>query len=361
MKTKLKQYLSALFLLISLSVYSQTGIQCVECGGMNGNHKPTCSSYNRASSGTSTSGKLNFQEEIMMNLFSRLLTNSVKNNQQTEQQKAQKLAQEKRDEDMRQQRLAILLTKQKRYNDSVAHARMMKDYKPLEGSSDLSYKGLDDNKPKQSIVHFNCKITSFQGKVIVLKSNGQQIILSETQSADLAPGDWIATGENSRIKLHYAFESGGKDMILHPKSAISIETGDNGDQEPNLMKGKMYMVDDDKFVQSKIAEMALDANNALANGLGNIKASLKNEMNRRIHIRTPSAVLADRGTEFTVNVDDFNVTEVNVKNGIVDLTNNLKNKTITLTEGTKGIVKATGEIIGPLEMNETQFDDKDDN
>ena len=78
-------------------------------------------------------------------------------------------------------------------------------------------------------------------------------------------------------------------------------------------------------------------------------------------IRSPTAVCAVRGTEFTIQVDEFDNTEVNVKNGIVDLTGNLMNGTITLTAGTKGIVKATGEILGPLKMDEKQFDNRDNN
>src|SRR5512140_3712983 len=186
---KTKYYLFVLFLLVSLNIYSQVQIphlgdpQCVECGGKNGNHKTSCSYYNRAAKPSSASpcSSLNLQQQIMLNIFSGMLNNAVNNNNKSS---AQNLMQEQRDEAIRQQQLAILLAKQKRQNDSIAqanHDRMMKDYKPLEGSSDLSYKGLDD-KPKMAPVHFNCKITSFHGKVIVVKSNGQQIDLSEKQS-----------------------------------------------------------------------------------------------------------------------------------------------------------------------------------
>lgn len=182
---KSKYYVFALCLFMSVTIYSQvpavSGVQWVECGGMNGNHKPSCSSYNRGAKSSVLSGRLlNLKQEIMLNIFSGLLNNALNNNNKSN---AQKLEQEKCDEEIRQQQLAILLAKHKWYNDSIAqanHDRMMKGYKPLEGSRDLSYKGLND-KPKITPVHFNFKITSFSGKVMVVKSNGQQIALSETQ------------------------------------------------------------------------------------------------------------------------------------------------------------------------------------
>jgi hypothetical protein len=82
-----------------------------------------------------------------------------------------------------------------------------------------------------------------------------------------------------------------------------------------------------------------------------LKARIQNKI-IKMKVRTPIAVCGIRGTEFTVNVDDFSNTEVNVMDGIVDLTGNLKDNTITLTAGTKGIVKTSGEILGPLKIDE---------
>lgn len=354
---KAKYYLFALFLFVSANIYSQvpavSGAQCVECGGMNGNHKLTCRYYNGAAKPSASPGSsLNLQQQIMLNIVGGMLNNAMNNNNKAN-------AQQQQDEVMRQQQLAIMLAKQKNYNDSVAqasHDRMMKDYKPLEVSGDVSYKGLDD-KPKMALVHFNCKITSFSGKVMVVKSNGQQIALSETQSAEIAPGDWIATGENSRIKLHYALENGGEDIILSSKSVITIGINDDGTHSPTLMRGKMYAVNSRGIGQvSQEGGGIIDQATFEADKL---KAQIKNKI-IRMNVRTPTAVTSVRGTEFTVNVDDFNNTEVNVMDGIVDITGNLTNRTITLTAGTKGIVKTTGEIIGPLKMDKKQFKENDD-
>ena len=144
-------------------------------------------------------------------------------------------------------------------------------------------------------------------------------------------------------------------MILYPKSVITIGT-DNGSQVPNLMKGKMYMVDDEELVQAKLAEMALDANDAFNNSIGAVRKTTGRLIKNPKIIRTPNCLCSIRGTEFIVNVDDFENTEVNVKEGTVDLTGSLMDGTITLTAGTRGIVKGTGEILGPLQMDEQQFE-----
>lgn len=352
-----KYYLFALFLFISLNIYSQIQAprlgdpKCVECGGVNGNHKTSCSYYNRAAKPASASpgNSLDLQQQIMLNIFSGMLNNTVNNNNKSV---AQNLAQEQRAEAIRQQQLAILLANQQRLNDSISqanHGRMMKDYKPLAGSSDLSYKGLDD-KPDMAPVRFNCKITSFQGKVIVVKSNGQQIALSETQLADIGPGDWIATGENSRVKMHYVFENGGEDITIGSKSVLTIGIYDDGTHSPTLMRGKMYAVN-----QSGARQVYQEGDGIIdqaAFEADRLKEKIKNKI-IRMNVRTPTAVCGIRGTEFTVNVDDFSNTEVNVMDGIVDLLGILKDNTITLTAGTRGIVKTSGEIFGPFKIDKT--------
>jgi len=353
---KIKYYLSALFLLLSIYGFSQSGIECVECGGMNGNHKTTCSSYNRSSSRTS-SNKTSFEKDIMLNIFSTTLNNLFSNKPSASQPNAQDREKAKLQETQRLQALAALLAKQKQYNDSIAeakHNRMMKDYKQLEGGGDLKFKTLDDNTWKQS-VHLNCKITAIKGEVTVLKLNGKKNLLSETQSVDLVPGDWIATGNNSRLKMHYAFENGGEDIILGQETVINIITNEDGVHVPKLMKGDMYVVNNK--LKEYLADKLLDKKNELTN-----ESPIMQKLRKKLgEVRTPNAICGVRGTEFTVYVDEFDNTEVNVKNGIVDLTGNLMNGTISLTAGTKGIVKGTGEIVGPLKFDEKQFDNNNKN
>ena len=314
---------------------------------------PVYKSYHSANNGNASGNKTSFEQQIMLDIFSNALTSLLSSNKPNEQDKEKIRLEEER----KQKALAVLLAKQKRYSDSIAQAKhdiMMKAYKQLDGSGDLKLKTLDDEW--KSSTHYTCNITAFKGDVSVYKTNGKRISLSADQTVELAPGDWIKTGTDSRLKLHYAFEKGGEDIILGSNTTINIVSNEDGTQVPKLMQGDMYVVNN--MVTEKIANTVLDAKDELKKDVNGL---LGGRFKARFKIYTPTAVCAVRGTEFTLHVDEFDNTEVNVKNGLVDLTGNLINGTIILTAGTKGIVKATGEILGPLKMDEKQFDGWNDN
>ena len=320
------------------------------CGSPASAHtNPSCPvyiGYHSGKGGGTIVNKTSLEQDILVNLFSGLLNNLISGSSKQDKEK------ERLEEEQQQKTLAMLLAKQMQYNDSIAqvnHNKMMKDYIQLEGKGDSKFIKLDDDSWKSSI-HFNCKITSFKGDVTVLKSNGERIVLSTTQSADLTPGDWIATGKNGRLKMHYAFEDGGEDIILGSNSAINIVTNEEGTHIPKLMKGNMYSVNNK--LKEELTEKTLDAKDELSKDIDKL-ATLKN----RFEVRTPAAICGVRGTEFTVHVDESDNTEVNVKNGIIDLTGNLIQGTIILTAGSKGIVKGTGVIVGPLKIDEKHFDE----
>lgn len=136
--------------------------------------------------------------------------------------------------------------------------------------------------------------------------------------------------------LHNDLENGGEDIILSSKSVITIGINDDGTHSPTLMRGKMYAVNSRWIGQ--VSQEGSGIINQATFEANKLKAQIKNKI-IRMNVRTPTAVTSVGGTEFTVNVDDFNNTEVNVMDGIVDLTGNLTNGTNTLTAGTKLLVK----------------------
>ena len=149
MKTKIRYYLSALFLLVSIYGYSQTGIECVECHGMNGNHKTWCKYYNPpVRSSSSSSSRQSVEQQVLQGAFQGLL-NSIfaPSTKQTEQDKLR--VQQEAEE--RNKIAALRAAALKRYNDSIQqiqHDKMMKSYKTLDnGAKDLTFKGLNDVKP----------------------------------------------------------------------------------------------------------------------------------------------------------------------------------------------------------------------
>ena len=333
------------------------GVPCSASASAHTNSScPVYQNYHSGRSGNASINKTSFEQEIMLNIFSKALNNLFSNNKPGELQPVgQDKNKERLEEEQRQKALAVLLARQKRYNDSVAqasHNRMMKDYKQLDGHGDLKFKTLDDDVWKPS-AHFNCKIVAYKGLVTVFKPNGQSTVLSAEQSVDLAPGDWITTGKEGRLKLHYAFETGGEDMILGSNSVLNIVTNEAGANVPKLQNGDMYVVSSN--VQEKLAGKTLDVQDELKNEKNRLLEMIKQRFPNKVEVRTPSASCGVRGTEFTVKVDEFENTEVYVTNGIVDLTGNMMNGIITLTAETKGIVKGSGEILGPLQITEKQF------
>ena len=309
---------------------------------------PNCPVYkNRvANSGSKTiSSSKSLETEIMGAIFQSMLSSSNINSAQSAKEK-QKL---EREEIERKNQLAIKQAKLKKYNDSIAQTqydKMMKDYKKLDGSKDLSYKGLDNEKKWAASIKFNCKITSFKGDVRVVKSDGSIRKLSENQSVDLSPGDWINTGKDSRLKLHYEFENDRKDIIIGQNSLVNIVTNEEGTQVPALIHGNTYVTN------SIVEDMSAGTQEELMNKLKGIQAHFA----RKFQIRTPTAVLGVRGTTLSVSQDSLSGTTLIVTKGVVDLTGLLMEQKITIEAGYKGIVTPSGEIIGPIKIEESEIE-----
>ncbi len=339
-------------------VYAQSvsGAQCVICGGMNGNHKTTCKYYNPSANSNSGSAGYTMEQEIMGTIFQSFLKSVFSSSGSDDAKSAEEIKKIEAEKQNRIKQLAVKQALLKKYNDSLAkaeHDKMMKDYKKLEGSGELNYKGLDDEKKLNASVKFNCKITSFKGEVKILKSDGKIVQLSENQSVDLEAGDWIATGAASNVKLHYSFEKGGEDVLLGQRSALTIVKNGEGESVPKLINGKLYSVNN--MVTEKIAEGNEAYNEAYDNVVGKTK-SLMNLIKIRTQIRTPTAVCGIRGTEFTMDVDSLGNTLVIVMEGLVDLTCTVNDSTITLSAGDKGIVNRNGEVFGPIKFENADID-----
>lgn len=312
---------------------------------------PSCPVYkNRvANSGSGTISSSKSMETAIMGAILQSMLSSSKNNSAKSAEEKLKL---EREEQERNKQLAIKQEKLKRHNDSIAqvnHGKMMKDYKKLDDGGELSYKGLDTEKKWKVSTNFNCKITSFKGEVSIFKSNGTVQKLSKDQSVNLAPGDWIYTGKDSWLKLHYEFEKGGKDMILGQNSFMNIVTNEKGTNVPNLVKGRTYVtnsvVDDiSAVVQEKII------------GLENELQKKKELLRQKFEVRTGIAIIATRGTTFSVSQDSLSGTTLIVTEGAVDLTGLLIEQKIIVEAGYKGIVTPLGEILGPIKIEEAEIE-----
>lgn len=89
----LKYLLSVLFFLLTLSVFSQTGIECDGCGGMNGNHQTSCQYYNPPSKSTSGSSGTSLETQIMGAIFQSLIQSAFSTEKTTTEPTAEEKAQ----------------------------------------------------------------------------------------------------------------------------------------------------------------------------------------------------------------------------------------------------------------------------
>jgi len=219
------------------------------------------------------------------------------------------------------------------------HDQMKQEYKTI-GETDTPYKSLDDKKTFTPI-KFACKITSFSGYVNIKRANGEQFQLGDDANFDLRVGDRIITGENGKIKIHYDFENGGKDVVIGNSSDLRILQDNDGSQYPFLKNGK-YLKN----------EGFLDAAAKKAR-----EAFLQTEMGKRMRkindVRTPSVSLASRGTTYSVTEDSLKGTELIVMDGSVEITSEKTRKSVLVEAGYKASVTPDGIITGPEKIDET--------
>lgn len=343
-----------LFMVSFDSVFAQppvSGIECSYCKGRNGYHKSSCRYYNPPTSSNSSiiPAKASFEQEIAQEILGTMITNLFKNaGKQPEGEKQRQI-----DEEQRQMKLAALMAEQKRHNDSirqVRHEKLLKEMKPLEGQGNIAYKPLDNPKPK---VNFNCKITSFRGDVRILKANGGGLVsLSENQSVELSPGDYIATGFNGQVKLHYAFEKSGEDILIGQNTVVTIVKEEDGTHIPKKVGngGMMYITN------NKVSESVAETSEKIISEIKELNAELLKEIKKRTVVRCNSFAMSVRGTEFFLTTDSVGNTKVYVLNGLVDVLDEVNSKFVTLTSGNMCTVNLVGVITG---LYEFQIDDNE--
>jgi hypothetical protein len=325
------------------NIFAQNPV-CVYCGTQlpNGVHASTCRYYvpPSASSGTSSTDiKTMVAGAIIQNVLTNLLNNNSVSNQKELEEKQRQAA-------IDAELAAKQAAEQKILDDLKAqaeHDKMMGSYKTLDGSKDLQIKPLGNSnlgfkpldEPKFQAVNFNCKITSVSGYVEILKANSKKTqVLDGQQSIVLEKGDVITTGATGRIKIHFDFESGGRDIIVGKFSQLSVEVDKDGSQYPFMKQGQLHF-------SKGIVE---DAINELS------RTEIGQKIKKKIQVRTPSAVTSVRGTTFTLSEDSLKGTELIVLEGSVEFTGLKTGKSVLVEIGLKGIIKPNGEISEPIRI-----------
>ncbi len=342
--------LFVVIILSSTNAFAQNPV-CAYCGTQlpNGVHASTCKYYvaaSSSSSGTSSNDiKTMVAGAIIQNVLTNLLSNNSENNQKELEEKQRQAA-------IDAELAAKQAAEQNRLNALRAqaeHNKMMESYKTLDGSKNLQIKPLDNtnlgfktlDEPKTfQAVNFNCKITAVSGYVEIQKANSKKIqILDDQQTFVLEKGDIITTGVNGRIKLHFDFESGGRDMIVGKSSQLTIEQGSDGSQYPTLMKGQIHF--SKGIVDDALSQMQKEFS----------QSEIGQRIKKKIEIRTPTVAIAVRGTIFTLSEDSLKGTELIVMEGSVELTELKSGKSIIVEGGNKGNIITNGEISEPIKID----------
>lgn len=296
---------------------------CPVCGANNFQHRPNCSMLNKSNQRSITPSADPLK--ILNSAIDLMSTPTVESKPTVDPEKEKMMQELKRREQEQKQKKQQELTSQ---------------LKPLPVENDME------------TIHFTCKITSIKGTILIQKLNGKKILLREGNPIDnditLSPGDYIATGENSRIKLHYAFEQGGHDMVMGPKGLLSIVTDENGVNMPLVKLGGYYLTNN---ISGNIRELYDQTSDNIEKELNKIKG----QMGDKMRVRTPTAAIAVRGTDFTLHVDSLGNTLVVVKSGIVDVTNNMGSNAKTILGGNKAFISIDGQITGPVPIGEADW------
>ena len=309
--------LLVLFIVSTLPVVAQKAV-CVYCGVElpYGTHKPGCPYYKKPA--TSSSGKsTRSQSDNTISILNAI--NFLLDDMLSEEPDADKV----RDE--------IIAAEKKRIDDSIKevnHNKMMSSFKKLDDGKSSGMKSLDEYTPgKFSKVHFNCKITSYTGAVEI-RRNGKIIAYSKNiGDVELQAGDVIKTGIPGIVKMHYEFESGGKDIVLGANTEMKIEKNEDGNLVPDLQRGSFFA-----------------AGETVPENVQRYAKSLLYRLRKKFEIRTPTAVCGVRGTIFTVNQNDTTGCEFNVFDGSIIVAPVTGVDSIVVNKGEKVIVTPGGKI-----------------
>ena len=203
-------------------------------------------------------------------------------------------------------------------------------------------------------------ITNYSGRVSIQKESGEIIDFGKSQTRLLEKGDEIATYENSSAELH--FLDGRGTINVGEYSRLKMEEDNAGTQVLNMIQGKVNISvenldnyqkmmeekikaykEDLKTVEDEVKQKIVDEYESMSISIK--KSSVR--FAKRFEIRTGSAVVADRGTQFLVYEDEKKGTEVIVLEGSVELESKKETRTVVVNEGCRAAVAINGQLSEP--------------
>ena len=164
------------------------------------------------------------------------------------------------------------------------------------------------------------EIKLVEGYGIIIR-NGTEINIQK-KGIIIKNGDLIRTNVSGKIILTLL---GGDDIFVAPNTEIKFKESKKKKEFSNLINRELILK-------------------------GRLLAKITRNLVRPIHIRTPNAIVAVKGTEF---VTEFiqGITNVGTIKGLVSMTSIVNNKSVELKEGTMSSVNIEGTVMPPSEFS----------
>jgi len=176
----------------------------------------------------------------------------------------------------------------------------------------------------------NAVALDFTGQVSIIRPSGEKTDLKSASPVTMEAGDIINTSADGKADLEF-LEGRGR-VTVGPDSRIRMVKEKDSTDVLEVMKGKIYssVLKADEY-EKKIIDLyqSFSTDSLLRNAepykyftpeqwvLYARKYAMKYE--KKLRVRTPSAICGIRGTRFTVTVIDENTTELQVFEGKVEI------------------------------------------
>jgi hypothetical protein len=200
---------------------------------------------------------------------------------------------------------------------------------------------LSDNSKNAPII--DAVALNYYGDISIVKHNGEQFKLNETQNSLLENGDVVTTSENSKVELQ--FLEGRGNIIVGENSKLKFNKQDSTDLV-EVIKGKVKLgvqkIDEyEKYLMEQY-EKYKETVTSIPESYEQFKKTYRAKIQKKLEVRFRGGTCSIRGTEFIVNTNDDYNTEIIVLEGTVEMKSTISLKTILINAGQKGIINDEG-------------------
>ncbi len=224
--------------------------------------------------------------------------------------------------------------------------------------------------PGSRLAKVNSFVTGIRGEVKIRRAGSDQWANADGAALQtLAAGDVIATGNDGSIKVQL-HDAAGLDsrLKLGADTTLKVQASEPGlddSLELFLEKGSLYRKvkttsQDGEAVKRRRRDYTDQLLRCLQNDpsrfLDCMRITLKESLNNPWQMRLPSAVLAERGTEFVLEVDGQGNSQCVVFDGSVIYFSPKRGKVVVVEKGQSVTMNSEGEFspVKRLDVNESK-------